>query len=121
MAWLSACVCSSLKTCHVPRFAAGSNEKTNAFNKAGCTAFYVYSNDLRIGMGLHSESHLRQFELEQIQTDFATKFWSKHQDAPLSHIINVDETEIYYDMPPRRTCAEASRQKLIRQKSILTN
>ncbi|OQR82274.1 hypothetical protein ACHHYP_20804, partial [Achlya hypogyna] len=37
----------------------------------------------------------------------------RYGDTSLSHIINVDETAIYYDMPPRRTWAEVGKSSKV--------
>ncbi|RHY10746.1 hypothetical protein DYB36_014100 [Aphanomyces astaci] len=45
-------------------------------------------------------------ELEEQKNAFAANFWEKHEEKPLQDIVNVDETAVYYDMPPRRTWCE---------------
>ncbi|RQM30690.1 hypothetical protein B5M09_013055 [Aphanomyces astaci] len=51
-------------------------------------------------------SKLKLLELEQVRSTFAASFWVKHDAQPLRDIVNVDETAVFYDMPPRRTwCA----------------
>ncbi|CAK4098742.1 unnamed protein product, partial [Aphanomyces euteiches] len=49
---------------------------------------------------------LKQDELKEIQADFSWQFWEKYDGYNLSEVLNVDETGVYYDMPPRRTWAE---------------
>ncbi|RHY19702.1 hypothetical protein DYB32_010187 [Aphanomyces invadans] len=51
-------------------------------------------------------SKLKRAELELVQITFATSFWTKYGAHPLRDIVNIDETAVYYDMPPRRTWAE---------------
>ncbi|KAH9151337.1 hypothetical protein AeRB84_006025, partial [Aphanomyces euteiches] len=51
-------------------------------------------------------SRARQQELDETHRSFARQFWSKYSDYKASEILNVDETGIYYDMPPRRIWAE---------------
>ncbi|RHZ04941.1 hypothetical protein DYB26_010768 [Aphanomyces astaci] len=46
-------------------------------------------------------SKLKRAELEA--EEFEATFWEKHDEKPLRDIVNVDETAVYYDMPPRRT------------------
>ncbi|KAF0717935.1 Aste57867_1997 [Aphanomyces stellatus] len=47
-------------------------------------------------------SKLKRAELQQLKVTFAASFWAKHGHQPLRDIVNVDETAVYYDMPPRR-------------------
>ncbi|CAK4351481.1 unnamed protein product, partial [Aphanomyces euteiches] len=58
-------------------------------------------------------SRLRQQELEAIQASFAQQFWEKYADYHPSEILNVDETGVYYDMPPRRIWAEVGRSSKV--------
>ncbi|KAH9110184.1 hypothetical protein AeMF1_014940 [Aphanomyces euteiches] len=51
-------------------------------------------------------SRKRQEELEVIKRSFAKDFWTKYYDYKPDEILNVDETGVYYDMPPRRIWAE---------------
>ncbi|RQM29911.1 hypothetical protein B5M09_012333 [Aphanomyces astaci] len=51
-------------------------------------------------------SKLKRAELEEVKLAFASSFWTKFEDQPLRDIVNVDETAVYYDMPPRRTWGE---------------
>ncbi|KAF0706408.1 hypothetical protein AaE_014124, partial [Aphanomyces astaci] len=50
------------------------------------------------------DHELKRTELEA--EEFAATFWEKHDEKPLRDIVNVDETAVYYDMPPRRTWCE---------------
>ena len=52
------------------------------------------------------QSRLKQEELKEIQADFSKQFWVKYEGYNPSEILNVDETGVYYDMPPCRTWAE---------------
>ena len=45
-------------------------------------------------------------DLIKVRDDFALKFWAKHELKSPGSILNVDETAIYYDMPPGKTWAE---------------
>ncbi|KAF0691688.1 Aste57867_17136 [Aphanomyces stellatus] len=47
-------------------------------------------------------SKLKRAELNDLQSTFAAAFWTKYGHLPLRDIVNVDETAVYYDMPPRR-------------------
>ncbi|KAF0698755.1 Aste57867_10660 [Aphanomyces stellatus] len=67
----------------------------------GCVRALLTVTDLP-----NESSKLRQVELEGIKLDFSKQFWSKYDGNNLSEILNVDETGIYYDMPPRRTWAK---------------
>ncbi|RHY96881.1 hypothetical protein DYB31_015535 [Aphanomyces astaci] len=49
---------------------------------------------------------LKRAELEEQKNAFAANFWEKHDEKPLRDIVNVDETAVYYDMPPRHTWCE---------------
>ncbi|RHY56282.1 hypothetical protein DYB34_013059 [Aphanomyces astaci] len=51
-------------------------------------------------------SKLKRAELEEQKNAFAANFWEKHDEKPLRDIVNVDETAVYYDMPPRHTWCE---------------
>ncbi|KAH9181428.1 hypothetical protein AeNC1_016596, partial [Aphanomyces euteiches] len=51
-------------------------------------------------------SRKRQENLEVIKRSFAKDFWTKYYDYKPDEILNVDETGVYYDMPPRRIWAE---------------
>ncbi|RHZ21120.1 hypothetical protein DYB26_007358 [Aphanomyces astaci] len=44
--------------------------------------------------------------LKEQKNAFAATFWEKHDEKPLRDIVNVNETAVYYDMPPRRTWCE---------------
>ncbi|RHZ40575.1 hypothetical protein DYB26_013647 [Aphanomyces astaci] len=49
---------------------------------------------------------LKRAALEEVKLAFALSFWTKFEDQPLRDIVNVYETAVYYDMPPRRTWGE---------------
>ena len=40
-------------------------------------------------------------DLEETRNQFAANFWEQHWDISLADIFNVDETGIFYDMPPK--------------------
>jgi len=42
-------------------------------------------------------------ELEKHKQQFASYFWSKYFGHPPQDIINIDETAVYFDSPPRGT------------------
>ena len=45
-------------------------------------------------------------ELYEIQHEFAVRFWTTYSFYNVDEIYNVDETGVYYDMPPARIWAE---------------
>ncbi|RHY49264.1 hypothetical protein DYB30_012518 [Aphanomyces astaci] len=51
-------------------------------------------------------SKLKKAELQEIQMSFSVSFWTKYGEQPLRDIVNVDETAVNYDMPPRRIWCE---------------
>ncbi|KAH9144859.1 hypothetical protein AeRB84_011205 [Aphanomyces euteiches] len=51
-------------------------------------------------------SKVRQGELNELRDDFARDFWSRFGEHCAGDIINVDETAVYYDMPPGKTLAK---------------
>ncbi|RLO02404.1 hypothetical protein DYB28_010608 [Aphanomyces astaci] len=52
------------------------------------------------------ETKMPQADMTQIRDEFAASFWSKFRMTDTSDIINVDETSVYYDMPPGKTLAK---------------
>ncbi|KAH9182531.1 hypothetical protein AeNC1_015493, partial [Aphanomyces euteiches] len=44
--------------------------------------------------------------LNELRDDFARDFWSRFGEHCAGDIINVDETAVYYDMPPGKTLAK---------------
>ncbi|RHY98005.1 hypothetical protein DYB37_004741 [Aphanomyces astaci] len=50
-------------------------------------------------------SRLTQAVLMETRDNFAAAFWDKFRDTAAEDIINVDETSVYYDMPPGKTLA----------------
>ncbi|RHY46656.1 hypothetical protein DYB30_003180 [Aphanomyces astaci] len=50
-------------------------------------------------------SKLREEQLQEIQATFAKMFWNNYGTYNDDEILNVDETGVYYDMPPRSTWA----------------
>ncbi|ETV68263.1 hypothetical protein H257_15719 [Aphanomyces astaci] len=51
-------------------------------------------------------SKLKKAELQELQMSFSASFWTKYGEQPLRDIVNVDETAVNYDMPPRRIWCE---------------
>ncbi|KAH9123127.1 hypothetical protein AeMF1_005810 [Aphanomyces euteiches] len=51
-------------------------------------------------------SKVRQGDLNELRDDFARDFWSRFGEHCAGDIINVDETAVYYDMPPGKTLAK---------------
>lgn len=49
-----------------------------------------------------SETKQRSIELEGIKQQFSEAFWNENSLVDPGGIINVDETGIYYDMPPKK-------------------
>ncbi|KAH9096166.1 hypothetical protein LEN26_017575 [Aphanomyces euteiches] len=50
-------------------------------------------------------SKLTQLELHDVALKYRSEFWSKMHQTDTKNLINVDETLVYYDMPPGRTLA----------------
>ncbi|ETV73898.1 hypothetical protein H257_11556 [Aphanomyces astaci] len=50
--------------------------------------------------------HIKQGELREIHDKFASDFWAKFASTAHADIIYVDETSVYYDMPPGKTIAK---------------
>ncbi|RLN78266.1 hypothetical protein DYB28_000851, partial [Aphanomyces astaci] len=50
-------------------------------------------------------TRLTQAVLRETRDNFAAAFWDKFRDTADEDIINVDETSVYYDMPPGKTLA----------------
>ncbi|KAF0710809.1 hypothetical protein AaE_012371 [Aphanomyces astaci] len=48
-------------------------------------------------------SKLKMHELQEVQRTYAASLWTQRHDQPLRGIVNVDETAVYYDMPPPTT------------------
>ncbi|RHX96809.1 hypothetical protein DYB25_013388 [Aphanomyces astaci] len=51
-------------------------------------------------------SKVKQDELRDIHEKYASHFWAKFATTAHVDIINVDETSVYYDMPPGKTLAK---------------
>jgi hypothetical protein len=45
-------------------------------------------------------------QLEAAKTKFAGEFWAEHADVGDSDIFNIDETGVFFDMPPTYTFAQ---------------
>ncbi|RHZ00546.1 hypothetical protein DYB35_012105 [Aphanomyces astaci] len=51
-------------------------------------------------------SKLTQKVLDDVWLGYAASFWDRYGHYDHSNIINVDETAVYFDMPPGKTLAE---------------
>ncbi|RHY05816.1 hypothetical protein DYB36_006294, partial [Aphanomyces astaci] len=51
-------------------------------------------------------SKLSQKVLDEVWLGYAASFWDRYGHYDHSNIINVDETAVYFDMPPGKTLAE---------------
>ncbi|RHZ04136.1 hypothetical protein DYB26_016420, partial [Aphanomyces astaci] len=60
----------------------------------------------RFSQRVPCDSKMREPELVHVRDEFAAKFWGKYSDYRPHDIINVDETAVYYDMPPGKIWAE---------------
>ncbi|ETV97387.1 hypothetical protein H310_09721 [Aphanomyces invadans] len=58
---------------------------------------------------------LPQAVLAEPKATIAKEFWEKFKDTTPSDIINVDETSVYYDMPPKKTLAKIAGQMYVVQ------
>ncbi|RHY14123.1 hypothetical protein DYB32_010874 [Aphanomyces invadans] len=47
-----------------------------------------------------------QVDLAEKKATFAAAFWDKFASTAAEDIVNVDETSVYYDMPPTKTLAK---------------
>ncbi|RHX97347.1 hypothetical protein DYB25_009257 [Aphanomyces astaci] len=56
-----------------------------------------------------------QVELAETQQEFSTEFFSSFDHLSKHGWINVDETPVYYDMPPRRTLARIGRSSRVKE------
>lgn len=45
-------------------------------------------------------------DLERTRDEFYAQLWSQHQSTKFGDIINIDETGVYYDIPPSKIIAE---------------
>ncbi|RHY42024.1 hypothetical protein DYB30_007009 [Aphanomyces astaci] len=52
------------------------------------------------------KSKLSQQVLDDVWLGYAASFWNKYSEYDKSQILNVDETGVFYDMPPGKTLAE---------------
>ncbi|OQR86315.1 hypothetical protein ACHHYP_20495 [Achlya hypogyna] len=50
-----------------------------------------------------TQSKFSSGELKYMKKNFAASFWSKYHCTAPENILNVDETGVYYDSPPRCT------------------
>ncbi|RLN91799.1 hypothetical protein DYB28_006570 [Aphanomyces astaci] len=60
----------------------------------------------RFSQRVPCHSKMREPDLVLVGDEFAAKFWGKYSDYRPHDIINVDETAVYYDMPPCKIWAE---------------
>ncbi|RQM20701.1 hypothetical protein B5M09_011087 [Aphanomyces astaci] len=54
-----------------------------------------------------------QAELQATRAEYAKVFWPKHAAYDPANIINIDETGVHYDMPPRRTWARIGKSSKV--------
>ncbi|KAF0706273.1 hypothetical protein AaE_014195 [Aphanomyces astaci] len=60
--------------------------------------------------------------LESVWLGYVATFWDKYAQYDKSQILNVDETAIFYDMPPGKTLAEIGMDaRCLTEKSTLTD
>ena len=52
-----------------------------------------------------NESKQTSVELEKVKEEFSLYFWGRYGHYSPDEIYNVDETGVYYDMPPHRIWA----------------
>ncbi|RHY27050.1 hypothetical protein DYB32_007085 [Aphanomyces invadans] len=65
-----------------------------------------FSTRHRYSQQVPSPTKVSQSVLQETKTAFAAAFWSKFRDTAPCDIINIDETAVYYDMPPAKTLAK---------------
>ncbi|RHY17809.1 hypothetical protein DYB36_013148, partial [Aphanomyces astaci] len=65
-----------------------------------------FSARQRFSQQVPVETKMPQADMTQTRDEFAASFWSKFRMTDTSDIINVDETSVYYDMPPGKTLAK---------------
>ncbi|RHY03160.1 hypothetical protein DYB25_012829 [Aphanomyces astaci] len=56
-----------------------------------------------------------QSELQVVQEAFSAEFFSKFGHLPRRAWINVDETPVYYDMPPGKTLAKVGKSSRVKE------
>jgi len=44
---------------------------------------------------------IKSYDLDEIKASFAEAFWAKYAGLDRARLVNVDETGIFMDMPPR--------------------
>ncbi|RHY42340.1 hypothetical protein DYB34_013968 [Aphanomyces astaci] len=54
-----------------------------------------------------------QAELQATRAEYAKVFWPKYAAYDPANIINIDETGVHYDMPPRRTWARIGKSSKV--------
>ncbi|RHY02308.1 hypothetical protein DYB36_008532 [Aphanomyces astaci] len=69
-------------------------------------AYLVNKKSDDTGYFMPVETKMPQVDMTQIRDEFAASFWSKFRMTDTCDIINVDETSVYYDMPPGKTLAK---------------
>jgi hypothetical protein len=60
-----------------------------------------------------SSSKLTRSELSSIRTEFTREFWCEYNEFDDENIINIDETGVFYDTPPRYIWAKAGESSAI--------
>ncbi|KAF0729735.1 hypothetical protein DYB25_014184 [Aphanomyces astaci] len=65
-----------------------------------------FSTRYRYSQQVPVPTKVPQAVLAETKATFAAAFWEKFRDTAAEDIINVDETAVYYDMPPTKTLAK---------------
>ncbi|RHY04372.1 hypothetical protein DYB36_000892 [Aphanomyces astaci] len=58
-------------------------------------------------------SKVTQRVLDEVWLGYAASFWSKYAQYDRSQLLNVDETAVYFDMPPGKTLAEIGKSRKV--------
>ncbi|RHY74553.1 hypothetical protein DYB30_012966 [Aphanomyces astaci] len=58
-------------------------------------------------------SKVTQRVLDEVWLGYAASFWSKYAQYDRSQLLNVDETAVYFDMPPGKTLAEIGKSSKV--------
>ncbi|RQM31301.1 hypothetical protein B5M09_013735 [Aphanomyces astaci] len=58
-------------------------------------------------------SRVTQRVLDEVSLGYAASFWSKYAQYDRSQLLNVDETAVYFDMPPGKTLAEIGKSSKV--------
>jgi len=82
-----------------------------AFNLARMCRRFAYKNGF--GRRVATSNKLKTHDLQEIKATFAFEFWAKYQTLEPARLVNVDETGIFMDMPPRYILAEKGQSAAI--------